>query len=247
MTAITAVLFDLGGTLFGYDRRDQLHRPATVALETMGFSPDDPAVVAARRTASEQVEREYAVKKSFLHRDLFRDRVARTAQLLGSTAPSEVLDRFDEENRQAIVENLIPQDDARQTLEELRARGVYVAIVSNADDDYLQPLVERHGFDQLLDAWTSSEEAGSCKPDRGIYDYALARAGRTPEETLFVGDSPQHDVAGAQAIGMRTVLIGEPGTVAPLSRGLAAPAAADFTVRHLLEVVAIVDRPMESR
>jgi putative hydrolase of the HAD superfamily len=237
---VTTVLFDLGGTLLTYERREQLGRAGTVALERLGLAEDDPRVRNARRRASEQVEREYAARSSFLHRELFRDRIARTAELLGVPASAEVLDRFDEEHRQAILDHLIPQVDARATLLELRARGLYTAVVSNADDDYLGALMHRHGLDTLVDHWTSSEEAGSCKPDPGIYAFALAKAGRTASEALFVGDSPQHDVGGARAAGMRTVLIGEPGTTAPLSVGLAA-APADYNVRTLLEVVAIVD------
>ena len=43
-------------------------------------------------------------------------------------------------------------------------------------------------------------------------------------------------------MGMRTVLIGEPGTAAPLTHGLEAPVEADFQVRRLPEILAIVDR-----
>lgn len=114
-------------------------------------------------------------------------------------------------------------------------------MVSNADDDHLAATLRRHGLDVHFDDWTSSEEADSCKPDPRIYRYALAKAGRTAAETLFVGDSPQHDVAGARRAGMRTVLVGEPGTVAPLSHGLDA-AEPDFEVRALVELLPIVDR-----
>lgn len=238
---ITAVLFDLGGTLFDYVHREQMGRPFVDALVRLGLDPVDPAVVDARRRASQEVERRYAQQAGFVHRDLFRDRVARTAELCGRPAPADVLDRFDAEHLQAVMDHLVPRPDARATLEGLRERGRYAAVVSNADDDYLGPLLRLHHLDGLLDHWTSSEEAASCKPDRRIYEYALGKAGRTAAETLFVGDSLPHDVAGAHAVGMRTVLIGEPGAVAPLSHGLDASVAADHEVRTLLEVLAIVD------
>jgi putative hydrolase of the HAD superfamily len=238
---VTAVLFDMGGTLLGYAAREQLGRPTVAALQRLGFSLDDPAVRAARRRAFEEVERRYATRPSFLHRDLFRDQVARTAELLGAPAPDDVLDRFDAEQLEAVIEHLAPLPGAHEALEGLRARGLYVAVVSNADEDHLAATLRRHGLDVHLDDWTSSEEADSCKPDHRIYEYALAKAGRTPAETLFVGDSPQHDVAGARRAGMRAVLIGEPGVVAPLSHGLDA-GEPDFEVRALLEVLQIVDR-----
>jgi len=239
---VTAVLFDLGGTLFGYEAYTQKARATDSALARLGLPPADTAVRAALRQASAEVEREYAARRSFLHRDLFRDRIVRTAGLLGITTPPEVLTRHDEEHLQDILEHLLPKAGARETLDDLRARGVYVAVVSNADDDFMVPVLERHGFDSRLDHWTSSEEARSCKPDTRIFELALTKAGRTAAESLFVGDSPQHDVAGAHAAGMRTVLIGEPGAAPPLAHGLDAPVAADFEVRTLPEILAIVDR-----
>jgi HAD superfamily hydrolase (TIGR01509 family) len=237
---VTAVLFDMGGTLFSYAARERIGRANDAALQRLGFGPAEPDVREARRRASEDVEREYATRRAFLHRDMFRDRIARTAELLGVIASADVLNQFDVDQRQAIIDHLVPMPDAVSTLRALRSRGLYIGVVSNADDDFLGAVLERHGIDKLVDDWTSSEEADSCKPDLQIYDYSLAKAGRTPPETLFVGDSPQHDVAGAARAGMRTVLIGEPGTVAPLSHGLDA-AVADFEIRSLTETIAIVD------
>ena len=116
-----------------------------------------------------------------------------------------------------------------------------MGVVSNADDDFLDELMELRGIAAWVDDRTSSEEAQSCKPDQRIFEVALRKAARDASETLFVGDSLAHDVAGAHAAGMRTVLIEEPDSVAPMSIGLDASVPADFTVRTLAEVVAIVD------
>lgn len=236
------MFFDLGGTLFEYSRREGLGRATAAVFERLGFSPTDPAVVAARQRASQEVEARYAVLPAFLHRDLFRERLVRAAELLGVPMPAEVLDLYDAEHLDGLLEHLLPRPDAHEALAALRERGLHTAVVSNADDAWVGPLLVRHGLDALVDGWTSSEEAWSCKPHRGIFDHALAKAGRTAAETVYVGDSPVHDVAGANAVGMRTVLIGEPGTVAPLSHGLEARAQPDAEVRTLIEVVAVVDR-----
>jgi len=238
---VTAVLFDMGGTLCSYTAREEMGRPTVAVLRHLGLAPEDPAVRAAMKRASAEIERAYAARRSFLHRDLFRDRIARTAELLGTTVPADVLARFDGEQVQAIVDHLTPMPDVIETLTGLRERGLYVGVVSNADDDHVGPVLARHGIDALIDDWTSSEEADSCKPDARIFEYALAKAARPATETLFVGDSPQHDVTGAARAGMRTVLIGERGSIAPLSLGLDATDA-DFEVRSLIEILGIVDR-----
>jgi len=94
-----------------------------------------------------------------------------------------------------------------EVLGALRAAGIHAGIVSNIDDDYLDPMLERAGLRAHLDAWTSSEGARSCKPHRGIFEHALAKAGARADEAVFVGDSPVHDIAGARRLGMRTILI----------------------------------------
>jgi putative hydrolase of the HAD superfamily len=239
---VTAVLFDLGGTLFGYDQRELMRRPALVALQRLGLDTDSEEVALARRQASDAVEREYAARASFVHRDLFRERVARAALLLGVTPTDDVLDRFDAENRQAILDHLVPQSDAAETLLALRERGIYVGVVSNADDDYLGELLTRHALDGLLDDVTSSQEADSCKPHQRIFEYSLRKAGTFANETIFVGDSLPHDVAGAHTAGMLTALIGDADAVAPLSSGLDASVVPDYTIGTLVEIVGIVDR-----
>jgi putative hydrolase of the HAD superfamily len=67
-----------------------------------------------------------------------------------------------------------------------------------------------------FDHWISSEAARSCKPDPGIFRAALEEVGCRPEEVIFVGDSRVHDIQGARALGIRTVLISEDGGVSHL-------------------------------
>jgi HAD superfamily hydrolase (TIGR01509 family) len=151
------------------------------------------------------------------------------------------MEQFEDRQRSAVVDHLPLRDDCLETLQALKAKGLYLAIVSNIDDDYLAPLVTKHGLDNVLDHWTSSEEAQSCKPDKAIYHYSLDKAGFSASEGLFVGDSLHHDVAGASAVGMRSVRISEPGIETPLTNGLAITAQADYEITQLRELIAIVD------
>jgi FMN phosphatase YigB (HAD superfamily) len=89
---VRGVLFDLGGTLYSYESRDKMGQAATTTLERLGLDPSAPEVRAARSEAYEAVAREYASQASFLHKDLFRDRVARTASLLGVHASTDGLE-----------------------------------------------------------------------------------------------------------------------------------------------------------
>ena len=80
----------------------------------------------------------------------------------------------------------------------------------------LEPLVEREGLADPLNHWTSSEVALSCKPDQRFFAVALEKSGLSAEQVLFVGDSPEQDIVGANRAEMNTVLIVEDGIEAPL-------------------------------
>ncbi|MGI9621972.1 MAG: HAD family hydrolase [Acidimicrobiales bacterium] len=238
---VRGILFDLGGTLFSYRFRRQMGQANVVALRRLGLDPEERDVRDAQRRASEAVQREYAQMPSFLHRDLFRDRVRRTAELLGVTATDDVLAQFDVENVQAILDHMPAREDSALTLEALGERGIYRAVVSNADDAWVEPALRRSGLDQHLEHWTSSEEAHSCKPDPGIFRYALDKAGIGRAEVLYVGDSPHHDVVGAHGAGIRTVLLTDHDGAIPLSSGLHSGVEPDYRIESLTDVVGIVD------
>ncbi len=56
-----------------------------------------------------------------------------------------------------------------------------------------------------------AEEVGARKPAPDMFHAALERSGARPEEVVHVGDNPEHDIRGAQALGMRTVWMNSQG------------------------------------
>jgi putative hydrolase of the HAD superfamily len=100
--------------------------------------------------------------------------------------------------------------DAAPALTALRERGLRLAAVSNWDCS-LGRVLERCGLDGLLDGAISSAEAGARKPDPAIFAPALELVGCRPEEALHVGDTPEEDVAGAEAAGIRALLLDRDG------------------------------------
>ena len=189
--------------------------------------------------ASAAAFRAFHTKPYYLHRDLFEDGFRRFGEELGATPSAEFIAWFYEQQREMFFAGCELRADCLDTLKGLRDSGCYLAIVSNIDDDYLQPMVERTGLDSVLNDWTSSEEAQSCKPDAGIFDCAMSKAElEDTSRVLFVGDSVHHDVLGAKRKGMRTVLIREPGVVAPGDEA-SADEAPDHVIERLAELLPI--------
>jgi putative hydrolase of the HAD superfamily len=91
-------------------------------------------------------------------------------------------------------------------LEELREQGIARIVVSNWDVS-LHAVLASTGLTPLVDGVLTSAEVGSSKPAPEIFERALELAGATPADALHVGDSPDHDVAGARAAGIEPVLL----------------------------------------
>jgi 2-haloacid dehalogenase len=102
-----------------------------------------------------------------------------------------------------------PFAEVPAALEEVRARGWRLAVLSNTDRDLLDASLARIGVD--FDLSVVASEIGSYKPSRGHWDDFFARSGATPERHVHVGASLFHDVAPATALGLRTVWINRLG------------------------------------
>ena len=101
-----------------------------------------------------------------------------------------------------------------QALRQLRKR-YKTYILSNTNPLMFEGVIARNfaqeGLDvnAYFDGVTVSYLAHSNKPDRKIFDYAIATMGIVPEETLFFDDG-QENLDAASRLGFKTVLV-EPG------------------------------------
>jgi HAD superfamily hydrolase (TIGR01662 family) len=99
-------------------------------------------------------------------------------------------------------------DDVPSVLAELRAMGLKLALVSNTSRD-LGAFVRHFALD--VDAWVSSGSHGKVKPSPLIFAAALELLEVTAGEAVMVGDSLEDDVEGAQACGLRAILLDRNG------------------------------------
>ncbi len=110
----------------------------------------------------------------------------------------------------ARADSWVLYDDARSTLEDLRARGLILVMISNFDSRVLN-IVQGLGVADYFDSVFISSSAGFAKPSAGIFQLALERHGIGPDEAIHVGDSPETDVEGALNAGVRPVLLDRDG------------------------------------
>ncbi len=94
-----------------------------------------------------------------------------------------------------------------ELLQTLR-RGVRVGLCSNfSHAPTAHRILRDFELASCLDAVVISEEIGLRKPRREIFEAVLEALETAPRETLHIGDSLRADVAGAAAVGMRTVWV----------------------------------------
>jgi FMN phosphatase YigB (HAD superfamily) len=95
-----------------------------------------------------------------------------------------------------------PVGGAREAVTELAHRGLSLAVVANWDVS-LHGHLRAHGLDRWFTTVVVSAEVGSAKPAPEPFRVALERLGVDPSRTVHVGDSEEHDRAGAEAAGLR--------------------------------------------
>jgi putative hydrolase of the HAD superfamily len=89
-------------------------------------------------------------------------------------------------------------------LRELKARGFGIYILSNLSLESYE-FIKQYDFFRLTDGGVFSYQERSNKPEEKIYRALLDRYALNPQETVFIDDN-EANVAGAEALGIRTVL-----------------------------------------
>ena len=87
--------------------------------------------------------------------------------------------------------------ETTSTLEELGARGIRMAVISNWDGR-LPDILRALDLAEVFETVTVSSIEGVEKPSPEIFERTLERLGVSGTETLHVGDSPLEDYAGAE-------------------------------------------------
>jgi len=95
--------------------------------------------------------------------------------------------------------------DAQQALEATAAAGWTNAILSNHVPE-LPALVAGVGLSTHVDRIFSSAQIGWEKPNPRVFRHALNAYGN-PREVWMIGDNPIADIAGAEAVGLRAILV----------------------------------------
>jgi len=219
---LTAVLFDLGGTLLHYhdmqtsDRQRHFRRitqqgfiDLLAALRDQGYNlPTDAALLDG---LDEKIRDNYLADVQQLRGGSIETPMRSALAAQGVDVPDNLWHEVRDAFYQRIDEIVSPRIGLLETLTELQS-DYRMGIISNTywagrlHDRHL----ESYGLLDFFPVRVYSSDSPYMKPHPGIFKQALAALNIPPEQAAYVGDRLDVDVGGAQAVGMMGVLIRSP-------------------------------------
>jgi putative hydrolase of the HAD superfamily len=154
------------------------------------------------------VERDWFWSDSGRHREGRLDLRVATARIIGKALDGlgagdeafarEMANRY----RDLREERLELFPGTVEALETLRGRGARLAMLTNGAREPQWAKIRRFDLARHFECIVVEGEFGAGKPERRVYEHALATLRVTPDDAWSVGDSLENDVGGPQALGV---------------------------------------------
>ncbi|WP_372767577.1 YjjG family noncanonical pyrimidine nucleotidase [Lutibacter sp.] len=78
-------------------------------------------------------------------------------------------------------------------------------IITNGFNEVQSKKIKNSGLNKYFDKIITSEDAGVKKPNRVIFEYALALTNAVSEESMMIGDNWEADIMGAKDAGFDVI------------------------------------------
>ncbi|MBI1818560.1 MAG: HAD-IA family hydrolase [Deltaproteobacteria bacterium] len=213
---IRAVLFDAGNTLMHLD-----YEFIAEVLAQHGHPTTPMAIRIAEYGAKAAIDRELAPEmaapesvaenvEGLLWPDESGERPSYFAVALHylgvpRTAMKPMLEALREHNATSCLWRVV-LPGTTDVLSALQARGLTLAVISNADGR-IEGDLERAGLKRHFATVVDSHVVGVEKPNPAIFHLTLDRIGAAANEAVYVGDVFAIDVLGARKAGLDAVLV----------------------------------------
>ena len=209
---VTAVVFDLDGTLFDHHRSARegleawllaLGSPLTDDLTLAWFAAEERHFMAWRQGDITFAEQRRRRLREFL--PLIDRSVGDNAEL------DETFVGFLNAYRRAWC----GYDDVFSGLEAVHRLGLTTAVLTNGSEEQQRAKLAHLGLLESVGPVFTAEALGAAKPSPRAFHAVCEHLGLSPSQALYVGDDHAIDVLAARAAGMRAVLLDRLG-VGPL-------------------------------
>jgi HAD superfamily hydrolase (TIGR01509 family) len=134
-------------------------------------------------------------------------------QLVGSLTSEAVEEEKGDEIRaaekalyMALIEEVEPFRESREFIVDLTQSGHTVVLASSAKADEIEHYIDLLDVRSIADAWTTSADVESTKPEPDLVKAALEKAGADAGDAVMVGDTPW-DIEAARDAGVDTIAV----------------------------------------
>ena len=241
---IKAVIFDLDDTLIDWsglsisylELMGRGYKGMYGYLSEQGFKI--PPMDEFMRIGEACVREEWTEKKKTYAGANFGDALKATLKACGID-PSEVdLLALMKSYNWKTAPGVEPYPDTHSVLTHLKTNGYKIGLITNAFQPMWMrdPELETYDLLKYFDARITSGDTRFMKPHPAIYWRMLGLLDLMPEDCIFVGDRPAHDVQGAHNVGMIGIMIDPPH----LDRGFEG-ASPDYVINSLSELLPILE------
>lgn len=214
----TALCLDLYDTLL-YIEQDVYEQGKTVSASRLKVPPKKFMQAWGACAPDAQVGRITGTK----------ERAARTADVLGVHPTPETLEEIANDDEHWQLRCTHPLPGVLNMLETACRKGLKLALVSNASHSSAHVL-KKHGLHYYFESIVFSFQTGVRKPEKAIYERALADLSVDAAHTLFAGDGDSHELEGAKTVGMRTCLVDFPQRNTTFLDKVSRSAGADYSI-----------------
>jgi putative hydrolase of the HAD superfamily len=225
------IFFDLDRTLWDFDKNSEetLFEIFNRWLEKPDFNCKFQKFLDLYREVNHALWEDYRqgkITKEFLNVERF----SKTMRLLGFANIGdayEMADFYVEESPKKT--SLFP--GTVEILDYLNKKYI-LHIITNGFEEIQFRKLKNSELEKYFQCIITSEQAGTKKPDNGIFEYALKQSEAKVEESIMIGDDPEVDILGAKNIGMDSIFVN--------FDHISYETKATFEVKNLNEIKAIL-------
>lgn len=196
--SIHSVLFDLDNTLYDYDAAHASAWRALTAYAEAELGLSEADFTALHEKAS-RIVRARTGCEVVIHNRLIRYQV----MLEKYGRPLKHAPRMAELYWRTLLSHMQPMPGVYEVFDALRGMGLTLGVGTNMNADMQFLKLDRLGLIDRIDFIVTSEEVGTEKPDRRLFECCVEKAGCAKGECLFVGDNLHTDVLGALNAGLK--------------------------------------------
>jgi len=191
----SAVIFDTDNTLYEYQpaHKKALSTTREKACSLLGISQSD--FDRAYMMARDEIKQRLGKTASSHSRILYFQRLI---EILGLKTQILLSMDLDQTYWRTFLMSAVLFEGVQEFLEELRAKGIPTAIITDLTSQIQYRKIIYFGLDKYFDYVVTSEESGHDKPHPASFILASEKLNIHDGEIWMIGDDPKADIKGAK-------------------------------------------------